>query len=171
MTTYVGAVETAAQIRKVLKAHFPGVRFSVRSHTYAGGSSIDIRWEDGPRRDEVEARVNRFKGYDFDGMQDMSIPREPVLLATESGQPVEARYLTKHIFCERRYSEALLRSAVEELATLWGVEAPRVFTNAWGSVMVEGGELRIRDDLPHDWSWYMLTARRLEAPEGAEAES
>lgn len=34
--------ETAKLVRKELKKHFPGQKFSVRSHTYAGGASISI---------------------------------------------------------------------------------------------------------------------------------
>jgi hypothetical protein len=37
-------VETAKEIRKALKAAFPKVKFSVRSHCYAGGASIDVSY-------------------------------------------------------------------------------------------------------------------------------
>lgn len=63
--------EVAALLRKRLKATFPGVKFSVRSHLYAGGSSIDIRWTDGPRAKEVEAITNGAQGSKFDGSIDL----------------------------------------------------------------------------------------------------
>jgi hypothetical protein len=45
---YLSCAETAKLVRKVLKTAFQGVKFSVRSDTYSGGASIDIRWTDGP---------------------------------------------------------------------------------------------------------------------------
>ena len=42
---YLSTVATADAMRKALKAAFPGVKFSVRSKVYAGGSSIDVSYE------------------------------------------------------------------------------------------------------------------------------
>jgi len=51
---YLSCAETAKLIGPALKAAFPGVKFSVRSHTYAGGASIDIDWTDGPTQKTVD---------------------------------------------------------------------------------------------------------------------
>ncbi|KFM94861.1 hypothetical protein D0U04_21535 [Bacillus clarus] len=67
------AVETAKKIRKELKKAFPGVKFSVRSSSYSGGSSVDVNWKDGPMRKEVEQITEKFNSCSFDGMQDMKI--------------------------------------------------------------------------------------------------
>lgn len=40
--TYLSAAETAKLIRAQLKAKFPGCKFWVRSHTYAGGEDQSI---------------------------------------------------------------------------------------------------------------------------------
>lgn len=54
MTQYMTTAETAKMVRRALGEAFPGVKFSVRSKTYAGGSSIDVYWMDGPNARMVE---------------------------------------------------------------------------------------------------------------------
>jgi hypothetical protein len=39
-TQYLSCAETAKLVRAALKESFPGVKFSVKSSTYAGGASI-----------------------------------------------------------------------------------------------------------------------------------
>lgn len=68
---YLTCAETAKLLRGALKRQFPGVKFSVRSHTYSGGASIDVRWTDGPTSAAVDAVCNPYKGADFDGMVDL----------------------------------------------------------------------------------------------------
>lgn len=57
----------AANIRKELKAAFPGVKFSVRKSSGA----LAIRWTDGPTLDAVDAIAERYKSGSFDSMQDL----------------------------------------------------------------------------------------------------
>lgn len=61
--------ETAKLIRQDLKATFPSIKFSVRSHT-RGTDAIVVEWEDGPTTRQVEALVNGYQEGDFDGMTD-----------------------------------------------------------------------------------------------------
>lgn len=68
---YESAAETAKKIRTALKAGFPSVKFSVRSKSYSGGSSVDVHWTDGPMQDDVDAVLARFSSASFDGMQDL----------------------------------------------------------------------------------------------------
>ena len=58
----VSAVDTAKLVRKVLKGTFPNQNFSVKTSTYSGGSSIDVRWADGLILTEVEPIVRRYAG-------------------------------------------------------------------------------------------------------------
>lgn len=58
------AKESAREIRKVLKANWPDTKFSVRSKQFAGGSSVDLHWTDGPTEREVSAATAHLKGYD-----------------------------------------------------------------------------------------------------------
>lgn len=68
---YISTNDTAKLIRAVLKAKFPGTKFSVRSSKYSGGSSIRIGWTDGPTAKLVDAYTQSFAGSKFDGMIDM----------------------------------------------------------------------------------------------------
>jgi len=70
--TYVGAADTARLIRSALKLAFPGVPFSVRSTSYSGGSSVWVKWTDGPSKGHVDDALSGFAGHDFDGSIDMS---------------------------------------------------------------------------------------------------
>ncbi len=86
MTTkrYLSCAETAKLLRQALKREFPGHRFSVRSHAYAGGASIDVSWTDGPTEAEVNAIAQNFAGGGFDGSIDLAYHVTTWL--TEDGQ-------------------------------------------------------------------------------------
>lgn len=71
MTRYISCADTAKLIRAQLKAKFPGVKFSVKSHVYAGGASINVKWTDGPTSALVDAVVKPYASSGFDGMIDM----------------------------------------------------------------------------------------------------
>jgi len=70
---YEDPTVTAKKIRQALKEAFPGVKFSVRTDKYAGGSSIDVYYPPEVEREEVEKIVRRFESSTFDGMTDMKI--------------------------------------------------------------------------------------------------
>lgn len=77
---YLSAADTAKLVRIALKREFPGVKFSVRSDTYAGGASIRIHWTDGPTKPEVEKITRAYAGADFDGSIDLKCYTEHWLL-------------------------------------------------------------------------------------------
>lgn len=58
---------SAENIRRELKRVFPGEKFSVKSDY----SSVDIRWDNGPTTDEVEAVTKRHQMGSFNGMEDI----------------------------------------------------------------------------------------------------
>lgn len=68
---YASAKAGAANLRRHLKHAFPGVKFSVRSDTFSGGDSIDIKWAMGPTVKEVEAIADRYQEGHFNGMEDI----------------------------------------------------------------------------------------------------
>jgi hypothetical protein len=70
VSNYLSVADTAKLVRQALKESFPGVKFSVRSHSYAGGASIDVRWTDGPNSKQVDSVLDQFEGAYFDGMID-----------------------------------------------------------------------------------------------------
>ena len=61
----------AANIRRELKAAFPAIKFAIRSSSYTGGDSIDIRWHLGPTEKQVEAISNKYQEGSFNGMIDL----------------------------------------------------------------------------------------------------
>jgi hypothetical protein len=136
---YIDTAETAKMIRAALKRAFPGVKFGVRSHRYAGGSSINIDWLDGPTQAMVAALVGQYQGKGFDGMIDMAyyvehwlLPDGSVVAAKSSGTEgsrgmVEAfsterpegaelvQFGTRHVFTSRKMSIAFARQAYTRL--------------------------------------------------------
>lgn len=61
----------AANIKEELSRKFPGVSFSVRSDSFAGGDSVDVRWENGPTSKEVDQILAKYTEGSFDGMVDL----------------------------------------------------------------------------------------------------
>lgn len=69
---YNGLVVGAKNIRKELKAAFPGVKFSVRSESYAGGNSIRVSWVDADLDGkEVDKIVGKYEEGKFNSMEDI----------------------------------------------------------------------------------------------------
>ena len=75
MTNYISTTDTAKLIRAALKAAFPGVKFSVNSDKYAGGSSIRVKYTDGPELAKVEVVAKEFVGSVRDYDADCNITR------------------------------------------------------------------------------------------------
>lgn len=88
---YVSAAEQAAMIRKALAKSFPKTKFYVRSKTYAGGASIDVRYDGtasleqnasgryvrtykpgAPTLEDVRAVTDPYAGGGFDGTIDLA---------------------------------------------------------------------------------------------------
>lgn len=69
---WIDTAEVARMIRRQLKKAHAGVKFSVRISRYAGGSSIDVRWTDGPTEKQVQEVTYGFEGKRFDGMIDLA---------------------------------------------------------------------------------------------------
>lgn len=94
---YIDTAEVARMVRAELKKAFPETTFSVKSKRYAGGSSIDVRWTNGPTEEEVKAIAGEYHGSEFDGMQD---------LQTYNGRPYGNDYIFfSRTITEEHYSE------------------------------------------------------------------
>jgi hypothetical protein len=65
-----GHTMAAHNIRIMLKAAFPGVKFSVKSDSFSMGDSVDVSWTDGPTAAEVDAITGKFSAGSFNGMDD-----------------------------------------------------------------------------------------------------
>lgn len=53
--------EETNNVRKLLKKHFPNVKFSVRYDSFSGGDSITVSWNDGPLESVVNPVVKKFQ--------------------------------------------------------------------------------------------------------------
>lgn len=91
--------QVAKLIRKVLKDKFPGAKFSVKTHKYSGGSSIDVSYTDGPALTNVEHFIADFHGASFDGMIDL----KEYHVSELEGEKVS--FANDFLFIERHYSE------------------------------------------------------------------
>jgi len=60
----------ASNIKLELKRAFPLIKFEVKSSSYSGGNSIDVRWVDGTTTEKVDAIINKYQEGSFDGMTD-----------------------------------------------------------------------------------------------------
>ncbi|MCZ4061005.1 hypothetical protein O3W44_20845 [Pantoea sp. LMR881] len=104
-----GAVQVTSNIRKELKARFPGVKFSVRKRSY---DSVSINWMDGPTEEEVKAVTDKYKDSYFYGMQDMSISCASPFNRIYGG--------VGYIFTDRDYSDGMKQKAVDIIAKKYG---------------------------------------------------
>lgn len=104
MTKYLTCAETAKLLRANLKASFPGVKFSVRSNTYAGGASIDVSWTDGPTEAEADKVLQHYAGASFDGMIDLK-SYHTSLIAQEDGSVHEVHHGADFVFGSRTSSD------------------------------------------------------------------
>lgn len=134
-TRYLSCAETAKLIRAALKSSFPGVKFSVRSHTYAGGASIDVKWTDGPNVSDCERVAKRYAGATFDGMTDMKTYHRD-LLSTDDGAEV-VHFGADFVFCTREHSTGFLASLEADAVPLGSSHGSQCrycahhFTSGW----------------------------------------
>ena len=136
---FLTTANTSKLIRKALKGAFPGVKFSVRSKSYSGGSSARVWWTDGPTTVEVDHVVGRFAGATFDGMTDCKNYVE----GEYGGRPV--MFGPDFVFTSRSNTEEALRAALGTLYAYHNIDEeefpkPEVVTTAHGAVSLEGGD-------------------------------
>jgi Large polyvalent protein associated domain 29 len=114
-TRYVSLTDTAKHIRGALKLAYPTVKFSVRSKSYSGGSSIDVSWTDGPVSSDVEKVIKPFSGASFDGMTDLKTSH------TSEYQGEKVRWGTDYVFTQRYLSADFLRRIACKVAAQYHV--------------------------------------------------
>lgn len=118
---WLSCADTAKLVREVLKAEFPGTKFSVRSQNYAGGASIHIGYTDGPPSRQVENAVDHLRRSDFNAMVDMQESRGGTLLV--DGEEFEQiHYGADFISAQREFSDEVEDEAKARIVTLAGAE-------------------------------------------------
>jgi len=136
--------ETAAMIRRYLKAKFPGVRFYVRQAS--GGGTVYVEWVDGPTKATVDDTLSGFHGHQFDGMTDSNyyiyswlLPDGSAVIAGADWIPGGSAFwnprphprarlvsFSPFIFCIRNYSRELLERVIVENRDRIGADAPEL---------------------------------------------
>jgi hypothetical protein len=122
-TRYISLTDTAKHIRGALKLAYPTVKFSVRSKSYSGGSSIDVSWTDGPVSSDVEKVIKPFSGASFDGMTDLKTSH------TSEYQGEKVRWGTDYVFASRTLSADFLRKIACKVAATYHVPVLEVREN------------------------------------------
>lgn len=138
-----GGVAAAKNVRRDLKQAFPGVKFSVKS-SY---TTINVNWQDGPTRSQVEAVIDKYQQGTFDGMTDCY---------EYHTTPFNELYgAVQYTFASRDHSEELCAAAtrlIEQQSgeTVTGDNNQRIW-NEWASTLVwrEAGRITLVDGVWH----------------------
>lgn len=158
VTRSYDTAQTAELIRQALKKEFPTTKFSVRSSTFAGGSSVDVSYTDGPRDKQVEEVTNRFKSGHFNSMEDIYEYDSDKPLVDETGQLYYASYGAKYISVHRSYSEAYgfhcnsldLRqrpTVAEQAQAFWEIKSRQYhYADVHCTTHIETGNILIESD-------------------------
>ncbi len=124
MMNRIESCEVAKIVRGELKKHFPATKFSVKTSKYAGGSSIDVKWTDGPTVKQVEKVAGKYHGAQFDGMID---------LKSHNGMPYENDY----IFFTRAFSVALWTEAARNYCRKFRHTVPTISVYDWNTAYIK----------------------------------
>ncbi len=110
----------AANIRRELKYNFPKTRFSVKSSSYSGGSSIKVYWVDGENSKLIDSIIDKYQYGHFDGMIDSY--ENTKNFNSEFGE-------AKYIFSNRNYSHNAYIEAVKNAVLMDGEELGLLYHN------------------------------------------
>jgi hypothetical protein len=122
MSEYISVADTAKMLREALRRHWPEIKFSVRSKSYAGGASIRVAWLNGPSSSMVDHVAQRFAGADFDGMIDLKSYHRDLLVAPD-GTMREVHFGADFVFCRRETDDALMPACVTEYERICVVQS------------------------------------------------
>lgn len=147
MTTsrqYLSVVETAKLLRAALNKAFPGVKFSVRSESYAGGASINVSYVDGPFEPAVKVVTDLYSGATFDGMIDLKSYHDSLVTFEGDELPTLVHFGADFIFVRREispaYLEQLSRAAELELRIEPGtLDLDHAYGRSFGDVATQYG--------------------------------
>ncbi|MFT2794021.1 LPD29 domain-containing protein [Serratia sp. T13T92] len=104
-----GVAQVTANIRKELKAAYPGVKFSVRvRHT----DSVTVIWTDGPKEDDIKTIVGKYRVGHFNSMEDIYEYCETPFNKVYGG--------VSYLFTNREFSDVLTAKAIQEFNDKFG---------------------------------------------------
>lgn len=124
--------KAASLLRQELKKEFPRTKFSIRSQSYAGGSSIHIEWVNGPTSSRVDSIADKYSYGRFDPMTD----------SYDMTNVIDDLPQVKYVQTRREISADLLESIFQEYKKThkgWSVfthmnEFKEGFINEWGFI-------------------------------------
>ena len=151
---YISTTDTAKLIRATLAQRFPWVKFSVRSSTYSGGSSIRVNWTDGPTVALVDRAVKHYAGASFDP----SIDLKSYHTSTLNGERV--KYGADFVFTERRVTLETFTIAVRMVCREHNLPVPPIEVKSWGPE-IPYGTPGISGDQYGYWSMAAMVDRQL----------
>jgi hypothetical protein len=103
----ISSKDTAKLIRTELKKSFPGQKFSVKSDY----DSIDVRWNNGPSEDKVNAIVGHYQTGHYEKItHEYGFDSSP--------------YSNKYLFFQREVEPELYLSEARRICKDWGVTLP-----------------------------------------------
>jgi hypothetical protein len=124
--------ECSVEARKILKAAFPGTKFSVRTEH---GTSVNVSWTDGPTSHAVDALIGHLRAGHFDGMQDMYVYSSgpDAILANEDGTIETVEYGAHYVFTQREISDEWTTEVLALFSKTVGRELDKRATDKWGT--------------------------------------
>jgi len=170
MARHISTVETAKMVRKLLKANYPGTKFSVISK-----SGVRIVWADGPSKAQVKKLLAPFEGKHYDGQYERTEYAHSWILADGSvvfaqkeipvPEGAEEVCFGSRPSLIRKHSKALIEAAAIAGKKKYGWDAPAIqgYDGDYSFVL----DLSSREPL-HRWFTEVLEAMT-EYPEKQEA--
>jgi hypothetical protein len=114
----------AKNMRAELKAAFPGIKFSIRSKSFAGGDDVRVSWDLGPTRQEVAAITDKYEEGSFDSMNDLYSYDRSAMSAAVSIVLGQAKYVLE----SRHYPDGIFEQVGRALCALQKVEYNGIYT-------------------------------------------
>ncbi|TDU67824.1 DUF3560 domain-containing protein [Streptomyces sp. KS 21] len=111
MTQYVATKNVSAELRRRLKAEFPGAKFSVRTGTGTGSAWISVSWTDGPDTEAVNRIAAPLHGAHWDGQTETYVQTNNEVTVTVDGKQITGKPLVDGINTHRDFSDDVLAEA------------------------------------------------------------
>ncbi|MFC9260824.1 DUF3560 domain-containing protein [Streptomyces hydrogenans] len=111
MTHYIDTKHVSAELRRRLRAEFPGVKFSVVTGTGTGSAWIRVNWTDGPDSEAVGRITAPLHGAHWDGYNETYVSTDNVLTVTVKGEQITGKPLVDGINTHRDFSDDVLAEA------------------------------------------------------------
>lgn len=102
-TVFITAADTVNLIVQALHDDFPSTVFAVRLedpvYSISDIRGVDVVWVDGPNRDQVEKRLERFQGMTWDPETGVLEGRSHLVVGAD-GHLTRVFYNVDYIFCD-----------------------------------------------------------------------